>query len=187
MITVSINQAELTVLRWIQEHLQSDFLDTVMPIVTRFGDEGIFWIIVALVLICIPKTRKAGLSMGLAMLMGFIVGNLFLKNVVARVRPYDVEVGTTLLIERLSSFSFPSGHTLVSFEAATALTVRYRKWGIAALVLAVLVAFSRMYLFVHYPTDVLGGAVLGVSFGLLASRLIDLLYTAVEKRRKKAE
>ena len=130
-----MNQVELTVLNWIQEHLRCDFLDTVMPIITRFGDEGIFWIIVAVILICIPKTRKAGLSMGLAMLMGWIVGNMILKNVVARIRPYDVQEGINLLIDRLSSYSFPSGHTLVCFEAATALTMRYRKWGIAALVL----------------------------------------------------
>lgn len=179
-----MNEAELNILNWIQEHLQCDFLDTVMPIITRFGDEGIFWIIVAVVLICIPKTRKAGLSMGLAMLMGWIVGNLFLKNAVARMRPYDVQEGVTLLIDRLKSFSFPSGHTLVSFEAATALTLHYRKWGIAALVLAVLVAFSRLYLFVHYPTDVLGGAILGIAFGLVASKLMDMLFTAIEKRKK---
>ena len=182
-----MNQVELTVLNWIQEHLRCDFLDTVMPIITRFGDEGIFWIIVAVILICIPKTRKAGLSMGLAMLMGWIVGNMILKNVVARIRPYDVQEGINLLIGRLSSYSFPSGHTLVCFEAATALTMRYRKWGIAALVLAALVAFSRMYLFVHYPTDVLGGAVLGIAFGIFASKLIDLVYTKIEKRRNKAK
>ncbi len=179
-----MNEFELNILRWIQENLQGKFLDTMMPIITRFGDEGIFWIAVALVLICIPKTRKAGLSMGLAMLMGFLVGNLLLKNLVARARPYDVEVGVTLLINRLTSFSFPSGHTLVSFEAATALTRRYRKWGVAALVLAVLVAFSRMYLFVHYPSDVLVGAVLGIAFGILASKLIDLVYTAIDNRQK---
>ncbi|MBQ4612275.1 MAG: phosphatase PAP2 family protein [Clostridia bacterium] len=182
-----MNQVELTVLNWIQEHLRCDFLDTVMPIITRFGDEGIFWIIVAVILICIPKTRKAGLSMGLAMLMGWIVGNMILKNAVARIRPYDVQEGINLLIDRLSSYSFPSGHTLVCFEAATALTMRYRKWGIAALVLAALVAFSRMYLFVHYPTDVLGGAVLGIAFGIFASKLIDLVYTKIEKRRNKAK
>lgn len=182
-----MNQVELTVLNWIQEHLRCDFLDTVMPIITRFGDEGIFWIIVAVILICIPKTRKAGLSMGLAMLMGWIVGNMILKNTVARIRPYDVQEGVNLLIDRLSSYSFPSGHTLVCFEAATALTMRYRKWGIAALVLAALVAFSRMYLFVHYPTDVLGGAVLGIAFGIFASKLIDLVYTKIEKRRNKAK
>ncbi len=182
-----MNEFELNILRWIQENLQCDFLDTVMPVITRFGDEGIFWIVVALVLICIPKTRKAGLSMGLAMLMGWLVGNMLLKNLVARVRPYDVEVGVTLLIAKLSSFSFPSGHTLVSFEAATALARRYPKWGIAALVLAALVGFSRMYLFVHYPTDVLGGAVLGVALGLLAGKLIDLLYAALAKRKAKKQ
>ena len=182
-----MNEAELNILNGIQEHLQCDFLDTVMPIITRFGDEGIFWIIVAVVLICIPKTRKAGLSMGLAMLAGWIVGNMFLKNAVARLRPYDVQEGVTLLIDRLSSYSFPSGHTLVSFEAATALTLHYRKWGIAALVLAVLVAFSRLYLFVHYPTDVLGGSILGIAIGVVASRLIDRLFIAIEKRKEEKQ
>ena len=77
---------------------------------------------------------------------------------------------------KLHDFSFPSGHTLVSFEAATALTVYHRKWGIAALVLAALIAYSRLYLFVHYPTDVLVGAVLGVGIALLACRATDWLW-----------
>ncbi len=180
-----MNEWELNILRWIQENLQCTFMDTVMPLITRLGDEGIFWIVLAVVLAIFPKTRKAGFTMGLAMLFGLFVGNMFLKNVVARVRPYDLEVGVNLLIERLSSFSFPSGHTLSSFAAATALCCRHRKWGVAALMLAGLIAFSRLYLFVHYPTDVLGGALLGVACALLAVKLIDLVYTAFENRKKK--
>ncbi len=180
-----MNEVELNILRWIQENLQCVFMDTVMPLITRLGDEGIFWIALAVVLACIPKTRKAGFTMGLAMLFGMLVGNMLLKNLVARVRPYDVELGVTLLIDKLSSFSFPSGHTLSSFAAATALFCRHRKGGIAALVLAALIAFSRLYLFVHYPTDVLGGALLGVACALVAAKLIDLVYTAIEKRQKK--
>ncbi len=179
-----MNEFELNILRWIQDVFQCVFMDTVMPIITRLGDEGIFWIVLAVVLACFPKTRKAGFTMGLAMLFGLFIGNMLLKNLVARVRPYDVELGVTLLIDKLSSFSFPSGHTLSSFAAATALVCRHRKWGIAALVLAGLIAFSRLYLFVHYPTDVLGGALLGVACAFLAAKLIDLVYTAIEKRKK---
>ena len=145
---------DFAILDWIAEHLRCGFLDFVMPLITRLGDEGIFWIIVAVIMLIFPKTRKAGAMMGLAMIFGLLVGNLTLKPMIGRERPYT-ELGIEpYLVEALSSKSFPSGHTLVCFEAAMVLMLRYRKpWGIAALVVAILVAFSRMYLYVHFPTD----------------------------------
>ena len=170
-----MNEAELNILWWIREHLTNPFLDTVMPYISSLARHGEFWILVALVLVCFKKTRKAGVAMGIAMACGYLIGNMGMKNLFARTRPYDV-VEVDLLVAKLHDFSFPSGHTLVSFEAATALWFYHRKWGIAAFVLAALIGLSRLYLFVHYPTDVLVGAVLGIGIGLAACVLTDRLW-----------
>lgn len=169
---------DLPILNWIQEHLRCGFLDGVMPVVTSLGDAGILWIVLVVALLCKPKCRRVGLQMGAALLMGLLVCNLTLKPLVARIRPYDYvaeHMGLTvhLLVDAQHDFSFPSGHTIASFESATVLMLHNRKWGIGALILASLIAFSRLYLYVHYPTDVLMSVVLGVGIGLLARWLVD--------------
>lgn len=179
-----MNLFELKILDGIHNIFSCSFLDWLMPIITRFGDGGVFWILVAALLLCLPKTRKIGLSMGLALLMGFVVGNLILKNLVARIRPYDLNPAVELLVERLKDYSFPSGHTLASFEGAVVLLRRDKRLGIPAIVLAVLVAFSRLYLYVHYPTDVLAGVVLGTIFAILACIIIDKAYEKLGSRTK---
>lgn len=175
-----LNESELPILWWIREHLTAPFLDTVMPYISSLARTGEFWILLALILVCFKKTRKAGVAMGIAMACGYLIGNMGLKNLFARTRPYDM-VEVELLVSKLHDFSFPSGHTLVSVEAATALWYHHRKWGVPALVLAGLIAYSRLYLFVHYPTDVLAGALLGIGIALAACRVTDWLWT-----RKKA-
>lgn len=167
-----MNAWELPVLYWIREHMTCPFLDWLMPAMSALSAHGEIWILLAAVLLCIPKTRRAGLTMGLTLLLGFLIGNVGLKNIVARVRPYDVATEVTLLVERLHDFAFPSGHTLASFGAATALTLFHRRWGAAALVLAGAIGFSRLYLFVHYPTDVAAGALLGMGLAFAAYYLV---------------
>lgn len=167
-----MNQFELGILDFIREYIANPVLDAIMPIITKFGDGGIFWIALAVIFLIFKKTRKMGLCMGLALLMGFIVGNLVLKNVVARIRPYDLNPEIEILVKHLSDFSFPSGHTLASFEAATAIFINNKKWGVPALVLAFLVAISRIYLYVHYPTDVLAGMLLGITFAVISCFII---------------
>ena len=171
---------DLPILEWIQAYLQSDFLDTVMPIITLFGEGGIFWIAWAVILLIIPKTRKIGLSMLIALILGLLVCNLTLKPLVARVRPYDLQeqdfgVYINLLISRQSDFSFPSGHTIASFEAAVVLLKNSKKMGIPALIIAILVSFSRLYLYVHYPSDVLVSVVLGTAFAFAGCALANLI------------
>ena len=168
-----MDQAELVVLDYIAEHFRNGFMDLVMPKITLLGDGGVFWILVAVALLLCKRTRKTGLMMGTALALGLLFCNLLLKPMVARVRPYDVKGILPYLCAVQRDYSFPSGHTTASFEAATVLFLRYRKWGIAALVLAALIAFSRMYLYVHYPTDILAGLVLGVLFGVLGVLIID--------------
>ncbi|MBQ8275394.1 MAG: phosphatase PAP2 family protein [Clostridia bacterium] len=173
---------DFAVLDWIAENLRCGFMDFIMPLITRLGDEGIFWIATALILLIFPKTRKTGAMMGVAMLLGLLIGNKCLKPLIARTRPYDVREILPYLIEPESSKSFPSGHTLVCFEAATVLMIRHAKpWGIAALVAAFLVAFSRMYLFVHYPTDILGGIILGTLFGFCGVWIVNGFMKLIKK------
>lgn len=163
---------DLPILDWIAEKLGCGFLDTVMPIITVLGNGGIFWIAVSVVLLLIPKTRRAGLAMGIALLMGLVVCNLTLKPLCARIRPYDFYgESMKLLVATPHDFSFPSGHTIASFEAATALALHNKKLGIPALILAGLIAFSRLYLYVHYPTDVIVSVILGVGFAFFSTWL----------------
>ena len=177
---------DLPILDWIAEHLQCGFLDTVMPLITLLGDAGIFWIAIAVVCLLFPKTRKIGFSMGAALLLGVVVCNIIMKPAFARIRPYDYQLehfGKTikLLVATPHDFSFPSGHTIASFEAAAAIAIHNKKWGIPALVLACLIAFSRLYLYVHYPTDVLASVALGIGFAFLGSWIVEKGYKIAKK------
>ena len=172
---------DLPILDWIQAHLQCGFLDAVMPIVTLFGEGGIFWIAWAVLMLVFPKTRKTGIAMAIALVMGVLICNVTLKPLVARPRPYDYQLehfGVTikLLIDAQHDYSFPSGHTIASFEAAVALLLNDKRMGIPAMVIAVLVTFSRLYLYVHYPTDVLVSLVLGILFGILGNLIVNAIY-----------
>ena len=158
-----------------------------LPYITSMADTGIIWIIIAVILLIFRKTRKAGFMMGLALIMGLVVGNLTLKPLIARIRPYDVNPDVVLLINKLHDYSFPSGHTLASFEGAGVLMLTYRKkLGYPALVLAIIIAFSRMYLYVHYPTDVLAGLILGLVFAFASYKIVNAIYSAVEKKKAAA-
>ena len=169
---------DLPILDWIAENLYCAFLDAVMPLITLLGDAGIFWILIAVVFLLIPRYRKTGLAMGAAFLIGLLICNVTMKPLVARIRPYDFQLehfgkNIKLLVATPHDFSFPSGHTLASFEAATAIMIRSKKAGIPAMALACLIAFSRMYLYVHYPTDVLFSVVMGIGIAFAANRLVN--------------
>ena len=178
---------DLPILEWIQANMGCAFLDTVMPIITLLGEDGLFWIAWSVLLILLPKTRKIGLGMAFAMAMGLLLCNVTLKPLIARPRPYDFQLAEfgksiQLLIEAQHDFSFPSGHTIASFEAAVVLIKNSKKMGIPAMILAVLVAFSRMYLYVHYPTDVLVSVVLGTILALIGDWLASLIAPKLVKK-----
>jgi len=162
---------DLPILDWIQANMTNPVLDFLMPIITLLGDAGIFWIACAVILLFTKKYRKLGLGMGIALMMGLVVCNMILKPTVGRIRPYDLQetlgVTVNLLIEKQHDFSFPSGHTIASFEACTVLLLGNKKLGIPATILAILIAFSRLYLYVHYPTDVIASIILGTIFGVI--------------------
>ena len=182
---------DLPILEWIAANLKCGFLDFLMPLITLLGDAGIFWILCSVVMILIPKTRKTGLAMGISLLIGLLVCNVTLKPLVGRIRPYDYQwqffqKEITLLVEGLHDFSFPSGHTIASFEAATALLIGNKKLGIPAMILAVMIAFSRLYLYVHYPTDVIVSIVLGIGIAFLGTFLVKKGYSIWESRKQAA-
>lgn len=157
---------EFEFLYWLQGQ-RTEWLDWLMPKITALGNVGIFWIVLGIVLVCIARTRRIGICMLISIGIGALIGNVLLKNLVARERPCWIDSQILLLIENPKDYSFPSGHTLVSFEGAVSIYKKNRWWGVAALLLAVLIAFSRLYLFVHFPTDVLCGAVLGTAIAVL--------------------
>ena len=174
-----VTPTDLSILRFIRGHMRCGFLDWLMPIVTKLGDAGIIWIVIAVVFLFFKKTRRTGAAMGVAMLLGLAVGNGLLKNWIARPRPFDV-IGRAvhpdqLLIDPPTDYSFPSGHTLSSFAAATAIYRDHTLLGFIAYVVAGFIAFSRMYLYVHYPTDILGGVVLGILLGLLGCKIVHTI------------
>lgn len=158
----------------IQETMRSVQLTPIFTAITRLGDNGFIWILLSLCLLIPKKTRKIGIMSFLALGSSFVVNNLILKNVIRRVRPYDVIHGLSALIEKQHDFSFPSGHTASSFAAAIILYQKLpKKYGCAAILLAILIAFSRLYLGVHYPSDVIVGAISGSCIGLIVSCIVD--------------
>ena len=170
---------ELNILDWFQT-LHTPILDKIMTSITKLGDAGIFWIILTLLFLIIPKMRKTGIIMAADVLLC----NIVLKNLVARTRPYDVNTGVHLLVAKLHDYSFPSGHTAASFASVTALYLAgERKLWKPALVLACLIAVSRLYLYVHYPTDVLGGMVFGILAGFAGYWIVKLLEAKLSGRK----
>ena len=162
------------ILDFIQENMRSDFLDTVVPMITSLGDKGWFWICAACIMIIIPQTRKIGMAAGLALIFSLLITNMTLKPLVERIRPYDINTAIELLIRPPSDYSFPSGHTSASFAAASAMFFINKKIGIPALILAAAIGLTRLYLYVHFPTDVLGGAAVGIIAGYAAAKIMNI-------------
>ena len=163
---------EQQLLDWIQNALRADWLDGIMVSVSTLGDAGAVWIVLALVLLCFRKTRSAGLTVAAALVLDLVVCNGVLKPLFGRVRPCVVNPAVELLVACPTDASFPSGHTAASFAAAGALRAAGSRMWLPSLVLAVLIAFSRLYLYVHWPSDVLVGAVLGWALGYAARWLL---------------
>ena len=164
---------DFCILDFIYDFFKCPFLDAVIPKITALGNSGAIWIITAIVFLCFKKLRKTGIGIAIALILGVIIGNFFLKNIVARIRPFDLVEGINLLINAPKDFSFPSGHTLSSISSATVIFMNNKKIGIYFLILAVLIAFSRLYLYVHFPSDVIGGAVLGIIIGIFSVYLTN--------------
>ena len=161
-------------LRWLMEQFSHPVLDEMMQFVSSLGNKGMVWIGIGILLLLLgvknKKRRNGGLLVLLSLAVNFLACNVILKPLVDRTRPYYV-LDYTPLIPPVGDPSFPSGHTSASFAAATAIYAINRKWGLAAYLLAAVMGFSRLYLGVHFPTDVLAGALVGTAAALAVVRL----------------
>ena len=168
-----IQEIDLSLLLWIQKVFRVEALDPFWKLLSFLADNGWFWMVLGLVLAVLAGTRKAGVTVLLALGIGAMITNVCLKPLAARMRPYDYSELVLLLVQPLHDYSFPSGHSCASFAGATAcLCMTPKKWGIGAMVLAGLIAFSRLYVGAHFPTDVLAGTLIGVVSGLLSAGLV---------------
>lgn len=162
------------------QKIHQPVLDAVMTGLSTIGNAGIFWIVLGL-LFCIPKKyRKTGIQMVISMALTFVIGNLILKNLVARPRPCWLDPQIALLVKSPGDYSFPSGHSMNGFAASVALLCNDKKLGIPAVILASLIAFSRLYHFVHFPTDV----VVGIFIGTIVAILVHVCYQKQNRKIK---
>lgn len=168
---------ELAFLNSVQEHLRCGWLDAFMVPITMLGNAGALWVALGIVLICMRRWRRAGVAIIVAVVAAGVLAKLVLGGLLPRPRPCDANTAVQLIIARPFGSSFPSGHTAAAFAAVAVLIAERLPRGltIPCAVLAVLIALSRLYLYVHYPTDVLAGAVLGAAIGVGAAKLVDAL------------
>lgn len=157
-----IQNLDNAILLYIHNNMHSPILDKVMVGITSLGNGGMVWIIIAAILLLNKKYRKIGVMVIVALLLTTILGEGILKHIVGRLRPSNEILNSSGLISKPLSYSFPSGHTASAFAAAGILAKYFKKYSALIFTLAVLIAFSRLYLYVHYPTDVLAGLFLGL-------------------------
>ena len=163
---------EFAFLDWLQQ-FHNPVLDALAVFLNYAGEHGEIWIAFTLLLLLFRRTRKAGCAMATALVLYLVAGDCILKPLFARPRPCDVNTAITILVKRPHGHSFPSGHTASGFAAAFALWFQNRRLGVPALVLAAFIGFTRLYLYVHFPTDILGGVALGLAVGTCGSLLAD--------------
>ena len=151
------------------QNIHNSVLDKIMIIVSKMGNAGMFWIGLACVLLISKKTRKCGIQMLVAMVIALIIGNGIIKNSVRRMRPCWIDDSVKLLIKNPKDFSFPSGHSLNGMVSAVTIYLNNKKYGLVAIAFVLLIAFSRLYNFVHFPTDVLCGLLLGIIIAIITN------------------
>lgn len=175
-------QLDGNLLLLIQEYLRTDGMTPFWKFITFLGDMGWFWIALSVILLIPKKTRKIGITCLISLAIGTLITNVALKNMIARTRPYEVIPGLQLLVDKQSDFSFPSGHSCASFAVAMViLRLSPKIWGFLAVVLASLIAFSRLYVGVHYPSDVIVGIMIGIFTAWFAVKMVR----AYDKRKYK--
>lgn len=169
-----IQNIDNNILIFIQNNIRCAFLDVVMPIITSFGDAGITWIIAAIIMLCNSKYRNYGIILVITLICGYTLCEYIIKPIVGRIRPCNVNPLIQMLISKPTTYSFPSGHSFNSFSSSVIIYKTNKFLGKVAFILAALIAFSRMYLYVHYPSDVLCGIIMGICFAFIIYRLFEM-------------
>ena len=173
---------EFSFLYFLQE-LHNPVLDKVMVFITSLENDGLFWIGLAILMLFFKKYRKCAVSIGISLILMELIGNVILKELIMRDRPCWIDPTVELLVKAPSSYSFPSGHTFAGFASAVTVFLNHKKEGIAAIVLASLIAFSRMYIFVHFPTDILGGMLFGTGVAVLTYFIVHRLWPKYKEKK----
>ena len=174
---------DFRILNGIQGYARCDFLDWFFPRFNSLGEKGWLYIVVVIVFLSMAKYRKWGVSLSFSLICGLVFGNVMIKNLVGRTRPYNLVEHFQLLVSPLSDYSFPSGHTMAAFEffAVICMMPVARRYKVMVGIFSLLMAFSRLYLYVHFPSDVLAGAILGSLFGFCGVRLAQFVYRTKEQ------
>jgi len=170
----TLQNIDITLLKLIHNNLQNSILDKIMIMITYLGNGGMVWIIISIILMINKKYRKVGLMCVLSLLLNTIIGEGILKNLIQRPRPFIDMQTINLLINKPTSYSFPSGHTSTAFAVAGILASQLKRYKIPVFIIATLMAFSRLYLFVHYPFDILAGIIQG----LICAKIVLRFYSA---------
>ena len=164
------------ILLWAQENIRTIFLTPIFIFITKLGNSGQIWAFISVILLIPKKTRKVGIICLVSLIFSVIINNEILKNLVGRLRPFDSIDSIIPLIQKPTDFSFPSGHTSSSFACAGVMFSKLpKKFGVPALVLASLIGISRIYLGVHYPSDVLMGILVGIFISWISIFAVDFL------------
>lgn len=177
---------DFSILYFIQGTVKNPLFDFLMPFFSFIGDGGGIWILACVVMMFFRRTRIWAATGLIAMLIAFVAGEIIMKNIFCRIRPCYIDMTVQMLIPKPESYSFPSGHTASSFACASAFFVYNRRFGVAALMLAVLISFSRLYNFVHFPSDIAAGCLLGILSATLAVLVLKGVKNGKLKNRKSA-
>lgn len=179
---ITIQNMDNTILQFIQINMNNSIMDKIMPLITGLGNGLTIWLLIGVILVINKKYRRYGIMIIISLTLCFIVGNLSLKPLVARVRPFDISpLLDGLLIIAPSDFSFPSGHTMCSFTTSIIIFYMNKKIGAFALIVSSLIGFSRLYLYVHYPSDVLCGMIIGIFIGVISI----IIFNNIENKYQK--
>ncbi|GHV25446.1 phosphatase PAP2 family protein [Clostridia bacterium] len=165
---------ELELMRFIYENLRAPWLDNTMIFFSEIAELAMVWYLAGMVLLCLKKYRKHGIALIISVSIAFLCGEFIIKNIICRVRPCFLVEGIKLIYNIPKSYSFPSGHASTSFTAAMVLLKTNKKSGIFAFIVATLIGISRVYLFVHFPTDVLAGVILGILIAQITTRIFSV-------------
>ena len=179
----AIQNLDNSILQFIQMNMRSVIGDKLMIGLTYLGNGITIWAIIGLALIITPKYRKHGFMIFTVLILCYLVGNLSIKPIVARIRPFDaMPLLGGLIISPPTDFSFPSGHTMCSFASSVVIFSNNKKIGLFTLILSSFIGFSRLYLYVHYPSDVFGGMIIGITIGIITA----VIFKNLDERRERA-